>query len=122
MIILGQSSVINDPGQDRSLALHPWQDIISNRLHHRSITPRCLGHEVMQGLIVAGSEDLPDLPIKDQDDLEIRAAAMGAQAQVLVTGDRELQGLRSLGKVRIVSPRAFWEELTAPLSEAPGVL
>ena len=45
--------------------------------------------------------------------LEIVAAAIGARAQVLVTGDHELQSLKNIGKVRIISPRAFWEELTA---------
>ena len=64
-----------------------------------------------QDAIVAESEDLPDLPIQDQDDAEIVAAAISAQAEVLVTGDHELQSLKSIGKVRIISPRAFWEEL-----------
>jgi uncharacterized protein len=66
-----------------------------------------------QEAIVAEAEDLPDLPIQDQDDAAIVAAAISARAQVLVTGDHELQGLQNLGKVRIISPRAFWEELTA---------
>ena len=66
-----------------------------------------------QEAIMAESEDLPDLPIQDKDDVEIVAAAIGARAEVLVTGDHELQGLTSIGKLRIISPRAFWEELTA---------
>jgi uncharacterized protein len=65
-----------------------------------------------QEAIMAESEDLPDLPIQDQDDAEIVAAAIAAGAQVLVTGDHELQSLKNIGKVRILSPRAFWEELT----------
>jgi putative PIN family toxin of toxin-antitoxin system len=66
-----------------------------------------------QDAIVAEPEDLPDLPIQDQNDAEIVAAALSAGAQVLVTGDHELQGLKHIGKVRIMSPRAFWAELTA---------
>ncbi len=66
-----------------------------------------------QEAIMAESEDLPDLPIQDQDDAAIVAAAVGAGAEVLVTGDHELQGLKNIGNVRIISPRAFWEELTA---------
>ena len=65
-----------------------------------------------QDAIVDEPEDLPDLPIQDQDDAAIVAAALGARAEVLVTGDHELQSLKSIGKVRIISPRAFWEELT----------
>lgn len=55
---------------------------------------------------MAESEDLPDLPIQDQDDAAIVAAAVGAGAEVLVTGDHELQGLKNIGNVRIISPRA----------------
>jgi putative PIN family toxin of toxin-antitoxin system len=66
-----------------------------------------------QDAIVAESEDLPDFPIQGQEDAEIVAAAIGAGAQVLVTGDHDLQSLENIGKVRIISPRAFWEELTA---------
>jgi predicted nucleic acid-binding protein len=66
-----------------------------------------------QDAIVAEPEDLPDLPIRDRDDAEIVAAAIAAGTQVLVTGDHELQNLKNGGKIRILSPRAFWEELTA---------
>ena len=66
-----------------------------------------------QDAIVAEPGDLPDLPIQDRDDAAIVAAAIAARAEVLVTGDHELQSLKNAGKVRIISPRAFWEELTA---------
>jgi len=66
-----------------------------------------------QEAIMAEPEDLPDLPIRVQDDPAIPAAALAARAQVLVTGGHELQGLQNIGQLRIVSPRAFWEELTA---------
>jgi predicted nucleic acid-binding protein len=66
-----------------------------------------------QDAVMADPVGLPDLPIQDQDDAEIVAAAIGARAEVLVTGDHDLQGLKNIGRVRIISPRAFWEELTA---------
>lgn len=66
-----------------------------------------------QEAIVAEPGDPPDLPLQDQDDAAIVAAAIAARAEVLVTGDHELQSLKNIGKVRIISPRAFWEELTA---------
>jgi putative PIN family toxin of toxin-antitoxin system len=65
-----------------------------------------------QEAIVATPVDLPDLPIQDQDDAAIVAAAIVAKAEVLVTGDHELQNLKKVGEERIISPRAFWEELT----------
>ena len=66
-----------------------------------------------QDAIVAEPEGLPDLPIQDRDDAEIVAAAIGGRAEILVTGDHELQSLKNIGQLRIISPRAFWEELTA---------
>lgn len=66
-----------------------------------------------QDTIMAEPVQLPDLPIQDKDDIEIVAAAISAKAEVLVTGDRELQEIQNVRKVRILSPRAFWEELTA---------
>ncbi len=68
---------------------------------------------IEQEAIVADSVNLPDLPIQDRDDAAIVAATVGARAEVLVTGDHELQSLKNVGKVRIMSPRAFWKQLTA---------
>ena len=51
LTLLGKSGVIHDPCQNRPLNLHLRQGIIPNRPHHRVITPRCLGHKVMQGLV-----------------------------------------------------------------------
>lgn len=41
-----------------------------------------------------------------QDDLII-ATAVSAEAEYLVSGDKELQDLRSYGQVKIVSPATF---------------
>jgi putative PIN family toxin of toxin-antitoxin system len=51
--------------------------------------------------------------IKDKDDLPILAAALAAEADVFVTGDKELTKLRTLAGTPILSPRAFWERLVA---------
>lgn len=68
---------------------------------------------ISQEAILSEPEELPDLPIQDRDDAAIVAAAIIAEAEVLVTGDHDLQSLKKVGKVRVISPRAFWEELTA---------
>ncbi len=68
--------------------------------------------------VLAEVGDLPSLAIKDKDDVEIVAAAVAGNANVFVTGDREVQGIKSVQETRIVSPREFWEELTAQ----PGVV
>ena len=51
--------------------------------------------------------------LKDQDDLPILSAAVQGWADVVVTGDKELQRLTSVGDVRILSPREFWTEIAA---------
>ena len=75
---------------------------------------------ITQDAVVAkAARDLPDFGIKDKDDVEIVAAAIAASAQVLVTGDSELQGIGRIRKVRILSPRAFGQELTLQQGDAP---
>ena len=69
--------------------------------------------------IMAESKDLPDVQIKDTDDIQIIGAALSGKADVMVTGDREVQDIKRIKKLRIVSPRAFWEELTAQPGNAP---
>jgi putative PIN family toxin of toxin-antitoxin system len=68
--------------------------------------------------LLAESEEALSLPIKDMDDIEIVSAAVAAHVQIFVTGDREVQTIKSIEGTRILSPRAFWEELTAQ----PGVV
>lgn len=61
---------------------------------------------------------LPEISIKDKDDLGILAAAVTADADVLVTGDKELQDLAQVERTAILSPRAFWNRLTAQPDES----
>ena len=68
---------------------------------------------VRQDAFLAEFKELPRVSIRDKDDIEIVAAAISARADVLVTGDREVLGLKTIGTLRFASPRAFWEELTA---------
>jgi len=53
----------------------------------------------------------PAVSIKDAADLPILASAVSARADVFVTGDRELLGLRRIGDLPIVSPRDLWLQL-----------
>ncbi len=57
--------------------------------------------------------ELPKVKLKDKDDLGILAAAKSGGAQIIVTGDGELQTLGQFSGIKIVSPRQFWEQLTA---------
>ena len=51
-----------------------------------------------------------------EDDLTL-ATAVSAQAQYLVTGDKQLQNVRSYHRVSIVSPREFLDILTSKAEE-----
>jgi uncharacterized protein len=49
--------------------------------------------------------------ISDADDVPILSAALTANADVFVTGDKLLLGLKRIGTMVIVGPRGFWEML-----------
>ena len=57
------------------------------------------------------SSALSDIDIKDEDDLPILSCALNGRADLFITGDKELLGLRRIKRMEIVSPRAFWEKL-----------
>ncbi len=49
-----------------------------------------------------------DVLIRDPDDKWILASALSANADVLVTGDRDLLDLGPQASLRILDPRGFW--------------
>jgi putative PIN family toxin of toxin-antitoxin system len=51
------------------------------------------------------------LELADRSDLPILGAAVATGARVFVTGDSELLGLKRVGRLRILSPRGFWDSL-----------
>ncbi len=55
--------------------------------------------------------DLPQLPIRDPDDRPILAAALGADVDIFVTGDRELLAVEGQAEMTITDPRGFWNLL-----------
>ncbi len=54
---------------------------------------------------------LPDIPLRDPDDLHVLAAALHAKVDVLVTGDKDLLELGEQSPVTILHPRGFWERV-----------
>ena len=57
------------------------------------------------------SEDLPHLLIRDPDNLYVLAAALDSNADVLVTGDRDLLDVKDQVGITITDPRGFWNML-----------
>jgi predicted nucleic acid-binding protein len=59
---------------------------------------------------------LPSLNLSEQADLMVIGSAINANAEILITGDREMLDLKKKPEhLRIISPREFWN-LAARLS------
>ena len=52
-----------------------------------------------------------EAPVRDHDDIEVLAEAVGGLADVLVTGDRDLLDVADQLPLEVLSPRGFWEKL-----------
>ena len=51
---------------------------------------------------------LPQLSIRDRDDLPVVATAIEAKADYLVSGDKDILSLIPLNDIKIATPREFW--------------
>ena len=60
-----------------------------------------------------------NIDINDRDDILILSTALNGNAELFVTGDKELLELSKIKSMRIVSPRRFWERLK---TRQPGKL
>lgn len=61
--------------------------------------------------VVSEPEELLEFPVRDPDDQWVLASAVSGDADLLVTGDKDLLVVAAEAPVRILSPRACWEEL-----------
>jgi predicted nucleic acid-binding protein len=73
-----------------------------------------------QDTVLARPGQLPSVEIQDQDDLPILSAAISAEADVFVTGDKEILDIGRIEKLAILSPRQFWEKLKAQPQRKAG--
>jgi len=60
-----------------------------------------------------------DVKIRDKDDLVILSSALNGNADLLVTGDKELLDLGKIEDMEIVSPRGFWKKMRTQPSHLP---
>jgi putative PIN family toxin of toxin-antitoxin system len=63
-----------------------------------------------QDTIASGAMPLHDLSLPDPADVAIVSSALNGAADVLVTGDKEILGLRRVGSLDILTPRQFWDK------------
>lgn len=73
-----------------------------------------------QDTVLARPGQIPNVEIQDQDDLPILSAAISAQADVFVTGDKEILDVGQIENLAILSPRQFWEKLKAQPRRGAG--
>jgi putative PIN family toxin of toxin-antitoxin system len=59
--------------------------------------------------VVARPDEPSQLAVRDEDDRWVLASAIAAEADVLVTGDRDLLDVAAGAPLQIVDPRGFWE-------------
>lgn len=64
---------------------------------------------LQQDTIFARALPPSDIPLKDPADVAIVSSAINGGADILVTGDREMQALKHVGKLQILTPRQFWD-------------
>ena len=64
-----------------------------------------------QDSILSENTKLTNIDINDKDDILILSTALNGNAELFVTGDKELLELERIQFMRIVSPRQFWETI-----------
>jgi putative PIN family toxin of toxin-antitoxin system len=71
-----------------------------------------------QDSILPEKTTLANIDIRDKDDIVIISTALNGNAEIVVTGDKELLELGIVQSMQIVSPIMFWEALkTQPPDE-----
>ena len=58
--------------------------------------------------VVSEPEPLPDIPLRDSDDLRVLASAINGDTDALVTGDHDLLAIAGQSPIKILDPRGFW--------------
>lgn len=93
----------------------PLFEELDRTLGRKFKVPRGLVDEALS-MLSAGShvsESVAEVSagINDTDDLVILGSAVSGGAEVFVTGDKEVLGVRNVGGMRVLSPRQFWDSL-----------
>ena len=73
---------------------------------------------VSEASILPEKTALTNIDLKDKDDIVIVSSAINGNAEIFITGDKELLELGKIQSMKILSPRSFWETLkTLPPDE-----
>ena len=100
----------------------PLTDELKDILHAKIGIPQEIISDFIELLtqesIFSEKTTLTHLDVKDEDDIVIISTALNGNAEIFVTGDKELLALGIVQSMQIISPRMFWETLkTQPPDE-----
>ncbi len=85
--------------------------VLTDKLRMPASKARLISAFIRQHAEVIEPSTPATCPINDPDDQWIVAAATEGNADVLVSGDKDLLDIEDKVQVRILSPRGFWEAL-----------
>jgi putative PIN family toxin of toxin-antitoxin system len=68
---------------------------------------------------LSDNAELKDIDINDKDDILILSTGLNGNAELFVTGDKELLEVGKIRAMRIVSPRQFWEKIKTQQPDEP---
>ena len=106
VVLQSHELLISDP------VLKELERILPDKLgQSESITKGFISLLRSEGFLITNDHPVPSLP--DPDDEPIVASALAAGATVFVTGDKALLKLKTIAQLPIISPREFWERLSA---------
>ena len=106
VVLQSHELLISDP------VLKELERILPDKLgQSESITKGFISLLRSEGFLITNDHPVPSLP--DPDDEPIVASALAGGAMVFVTGDKALLKLRTIEQLPIISPREFWERLSA---------
>lgn len=106
VVLQSHELLISDP------VLKELERILPDKLgQSESITKGFMSLLRSEGFLITNDHPVPSLP--DPDDEPIVASALAGGAMVFVTCDKALLKLETIEQLPIISPREFWERLSA---------
>jgi putative PIN family toxin of toxin-antitoxin system len=93
------------------VVLEELRRVLTKRFHMPVEQVRQLESYLRSYEVVPKPAELDPIRVRDEADRWVLATAHKAMADVLVTGDQDLLSVAAHARVRIITPRQFWEQL-----------
>ena len=93
------------------VVLEELQDVLLRRFRLTNAAVRDIIAFLRRHLVEPTPQSPPPVDVRDPDDAPVLASALAAQADILVTGDKDLLCLSGQVDIAIVDPRGLWNML-----------